>query len=168
MFEENELNEVYATIVTENVDWEDLEDQLVRLFAKNDTDELRTWSAADCRYDRMINIGTELERQLEKERSKRRPDNDHHGDRQLRPVPPTSDRQPQTQPRANTEQATSGTSNRRLEPMCYNCRQPGHVKRDCPKPQKTIVCYTCKQEGHKASDCKAPSTRGAEASAGQQ
>ena len=50
-------------------------------------DELRTWSAADCRNDQMINIGTELERQLEKELSKRRPDNDHHGDRQLRPSP---------------------------------------------------------------------------------
>ena len=40
VFEENELNEVYAGIVVDQAEWEDLEDQLINLFAKNDTDRI--------------------------------------------------------------------------------------------------------------------------------
>ena len=34
---------------------------------------------------------------------------------------------------------------------CFNCNEPGHKARDCPKP---ITCYGCQKVGHMARDCQ--------------
>ena len=44
--------------------------------------------------------------------------------------------------------------------MCYNCKQTGHLSRECPEPRNPAaggetdrVCYRCYQPGHLAKDC---------------
>ena len=41
---------------------------------------------------------------------------------------------------------------------CYNCRQTGHLQRNCPEQRR---CYTCGQPGHVSRDCRAGNERGA-------
>ncbi|PAA53772.1 hypothetical protein BOX15_Mlig027223g1, partial [Macrostomum lignano] len=35
--------------------------------------------------------------------------------------------------------------------ICYNCRKPGHLAKDCPSG---VICHNCGQEGHLSRDCK--------------
>jgi len=45
--------------------------------------------------------------------------------------------------------------NRYFTPLnitCRNCREVGHMSRNCPKPQR-IVCTKCGEEGHKSFCC---------------
>ncbi|XP_053699165.1 uncharacterized protein LOC128746141 [Sabethes cyaneus] len=50
-------------------------------------------------------------------------------------------------------QSTSLKTNRiaNEEPICYQCKEPGHVARKCPK----VKCFRCSLEGHLKRDCKA-------------
>ena len=49
--------------------------------------------------------------------------------------------------------ATDCTSKDRL---CFNCRQPGHESRACPKPRGVLnrKCGGCGEKGHVADDCE--------------
>jgi Zinc knuckle len=38
-------------------------------------------------------------------------------------------------------------------PVCYHCRQAGHVKATCPSLAR-IICFHCRQNGHTAKNCK--------------
>lgn len=41
------------------------------------------------------------------------------------------------------------------QPVCYYCRQAGHVKRDCPSLQ-ALTCFSCGGKGHTKSRCRNP------------
>ena len=46
--------------------------------------------------------------------------------------------------------STSGVvrpRSRKLRPLCYNCRRPGHVRAECPDFDNR-VCHHCKELGH--------------------
>lgn len=50
----------------------------------------------------------------------------------------------------------NNNSNRSVNPnakniICHNCKLPGHISRDCPKP--LIVCHACGQRGHIKPNC---------------
>jgi hypothetical protein len=40
-------------------------------------------------------------------------------------------------------------------PICYGCRESGHIRKDCPK-MKNTTCYNCYGKGHFARHCKNP------------
>ena len=44
-------------------------------------------------------------------------------------------------------------SYRGAPPVCYHCRQAGHIKKDCPR-LKSIECFKCHHKGHTARFCK--------------
>lgn len=37
--------------------------------------------------------------------------------------------------------------------ICYNCREPGHIGRDCPRGTQ-VQCQGCKKFGHVLAECK--------------
>ena len=78
--------------------------------------------------------------------------------------------------RGHQNQDQDGTFSQAGQMMCYFCRQPGHLRRDCPRRQESqgygtpqsqssvgrvkvasqdehMVCYHCQQPGHMRRDC---------------
>ncbi|KAH0948670.1 hypothetical protein HN011_002464 [Eciton burchellii] len=55
----------------------------------------------------------------------------------------------------NNEAGTSGTSRRQEQEKrnCFNCGQPNHISKDCPKRAQSPKCYKCDERGHIASKC---------------
>ncbi|KAK3604511.1 hypothetical protein CHS0354_037994 [Potamilus streckersoni] len=37
--------------------------------------------------------------------------------------------------------------------QCYNCKETGHISKDCPMPKKHQICYLCGFTGHNARTC---------------
>ena len=68
----------------------------------------------------------------------------------------------QQQIAALTEQVAALASSRKfVQPsnvrLCYRCRQPGHVQKNCPSTRR---CYTCGRQGHLARDCQSGNGKG--------
>lgn len=38
-------------------------------------------------------------------------------------------------------------------PICFNCRERGHLSVTCPLPQRRLRCDRCKRIGHRTEDC---------------
>ena len=38
-------------------------------------------------------------------------------------------------------------------PVCYHCRQAGHIKKECPK-LANLTCFNCQMRGHTTRSCK--------------
>ena len=36
---------------------------------------------------------------------------------------------------------------------CFNCKQEGHMARQCPQKQREMTCFVCQQKGHRAYLC---------------
>ena len=47
------------------------------------------------------------------------------------------------------------------QPVCYSCRQPGHLQRNCPSLRRAPTCYTCGRRGHLARNCRQGNGSGA-------
>ena len=47
-----------------------------------------------------------------------------------------------------------GRSNAQDEQLCFCCKQPGHLKKDCPEPP---YCSKCRTKGHIPAKCPAKS-----------
>lgn len=43
--------------------------------------------------------------------------------------------------------------NKRADIKCHNCRESGHVFKDCPKPQQGIFCFKCGKDEVKSFEC---------------
>ena len=61
----------------------------------------------------------------------------------------------------NTQQ---GRSNAQDEQLCFHCKQPGHLKKDCPEPP---YCSKCRTKGHIPAKCPAKSQNSGPVDEGQ-
>ena len=61
------------------------------------------------------------------------------------------DAQPKSQNGQGVKQTPTGKqASDKVEPICWRCKQTGHLKRDCPMPP---YCSKCRQEGHIPAKC---------------
>ena len=66
-------------------------------------------------------------------------------------APLQMDAQSKIQNGQGVKQASVGKqASDKTEPMCWRCKQTGHLKQDCPMPP---YCSKCKQEGHILAEC---------------
>ena len=61
------------------------------------------------------------------------------------------DAQSKSQNRQGVKQTSAGKqASDKAEPICWRCKQTGHLKQDCPMPP---YCSKCRQEGHILAKC---------------
>ena len=66
-------------------------------------------------------------------------------------APLQMDAQSKSQNGQGVKQASAGKqASDKAEPICWICKQTGHLKRDCPMPP---YCSKCRQEGHIPAKC---------------
>ena len=66
-------------------------------------------------------------------------------------APLQTDAQPKSQNRQGVKQTSAGKqASDKVEPICWRCKQTGHLQRDCPMPP---YCSKCRQEGHILAKC---------------
>ena len=66
-------------------------------------------------------------------------------------APLQMDTQSKSQNGQGVKQASAGKqASDKAEPICWTCKQTGHLKRDCPMPP---YCSKCRQEGHIPAKC---------------
>ena len=51
---------------------------------------------------------------------------------------------------SSSESSSASTSTRKLGPICWNCQEVGHLRRNCKNPS---YCSKCKQSGHLPIKC---------------
>ena len=66
-------------------------------------------------------------------------------------APLQTDAQSKSRNEQGVKQASAGKqASDKMEPMCWRCKQTGHLKQDCPMPP---YCSKCRQEGHIPAKC---------------
>ena len=66
-------------------------------------------------------------------------------------APLQMDAQSKSQNGQGVKQAPAGKqASDKVEPICWRCKQTGHLKQDCPMPP---YCSKCRQEGHIPAKC---------------
>ena len=66
-------------------------------------------------------------------------------------APLQMDAQSKSQNGQGVKQAPAGKqASNKVEPICWRCKQTGHLKRDCPMPP---YCSKCRQAGHILAKC---------------
>ena len=90
--------------------------------------------------DRTLLVETELDSQRESQKGNQRERGQRSRPRETSPL--RSEKKSRTSSSSDRTQTTGSTPG---TPICYQCGQPGHLKRDCTFPPRARTCYNCGQ-----------------------